>query len=243
MRYLLIIISILSLVGTCDVFGQDDGASKPFVLHLSHDSDPKAVWVTFFMTGSFGGYGSFVRMDAKTWDYVVPTSDEAGLPAKKMRLIINSSKYKTRFFDLPESKDQDRVIDLKLEPRGTLKFTGKVLSQDKLSGKRLQVRIGFVEHWLCDYFGLADCFGGTQSVMSVALDKDGRFKVDLPDFASDPVIASFGYRGEFLFDIRDKKTGRILYNLRPENGRKGLDEIPVASSYPTEQVFIAEWSN
>lgn len=243
MRHFWIVVAILSVV--CVSHGQapDKSASKPFIIHLSHDIDPSALWITYFMRGPFGGYGSFVRTSRKIWDYEVPTSNEAGLPATKMRFIVNSLRYQTRFFDLAESKDQDRVIDLKLEPRATLKFTGKVLSKYHLSNKRLQVRIGFLEQWLCGYFGIADCFGGVQPIMSVALDKDGRFKVDLPDFANDPVIASFGDKGAFLFNIHDKKTGNILYRLQPENGRKGLDEVRVTSSYPTEQVFIAERSN
>lgn len=242
MRHLVIIIAILAFVGIYDVNGQDIDSPKPFVLHLSHDSDPSALWITYYMTGSFGGYGSFVRTYPKVWDYELETSHQ-GLSARNMKLIVNSSKYKAQIFDFLKLKDQDRTLDLKLEPRSTLRFTGKVVSKEWLTDKRLQMRVGYLATWKCDYFGLIDCMLGADPVISVSLDRNGRFEVELPDFANDPVIASFGDKGAFLFDIRDKKTGNIMYRLRPENGRKGLDEIPVASSYPAEQVFIAERSN
>ncbi len=243
MRHFLIIAFILFIGGFYEARPQHVRSPKPFVIRLSHDIVPTSLWITYYMTGPFGGYGSFVRTDAKIWDYVVPTANEGGKPAKKMRLIINSSKYKTQFFDLQDSNDQDRVIDVALEPRTTLKFTGMILSQNKLSSGSFEVRVGYGEEWLCGYFGLFDCLTGTFPITSVDIDENGRFYIDLPDFASDPVIASFGDNGSFRFFLRDKKSGNILYRLQPENGRKGLDEVRVASSYPVEQVFIAERSN
>ena len=243
MRHLLLVISILFLAGISGIFGQDGNSSKPFIIHLSHENEPAALSIMYFMTGSFGGYGSFVRTDSKTWNYVIPTSNEEGKPAKKMRLIINSPKYQTRFFDLPESQDQDHIIDLKLLPRASLKFTGKVLSKKNLSGKRFQLRIDYLQEWQCAYFGLPDCMVDASTVTSGYLDKNGRFAVDLPDFASDPIIASLGDPGSFRFFLCDKKSGNIRYALQPENGRKSFYDIRVASSYPTEQIFTTKQWN
>ena len=39
---------------------------------------------------------------------------------------------------------------------------------------------------------------------------------------------------------RNKKTGEIIQDLRPESNRNGSREIPVASGYAAEQVFVIE---
>jgi len=242
MRHFLIIIALLTVIGVCEVRGQDNGTSKPLVVSLSPDIDPGSLWIEYQITGSFGGVASFVVTDSNSWKYQIPTSYE-GKPAKTMRLIINGPRYKAQIFDFPELKKQDRLIEIRLERRATLEFKGKVPSarlEKLVKDKRLQVRIGYYQQWACDFFGLWDCMRGANPVVSVDLDNDGRFKVELPDFARDPVIATFSDTGTFEFLICDRNTGNIIYRLKPDKARNVWTHVPVAMAYPTEQVFIAK---
>ena len=68
MRHILLSIAIISTFLFCEGQAQNIDFSKPVILHFSHDSDPAAFWISYFMIGSFGGYGSFIQTKAKTWD-------------------------------------------------------------------------------------------------------------------------------------------------------------------------------
>ena len=73
---------------------------------------------------------------------------------------------------------------------------------------------------------------------SVELDTDGRFSATLPNFARDAVIRSFKHPGEFAFRIHDQKTGNPLFELKAAGSNWG--RVPVADTYPGQQMFDAE---
>ncbi len=64
------------------------------------------------------------------------------------------------------------------------------------------------------------------------------FKVDLPDFAGDKVIASFKESGEFSFGLQDKQSGKSLFRLKLKNNSNGFGKIQAALTYSNEKVFI-----
>lgn len=238
MRRVLLCIVILLTLAVWEGFGQMIKSPKSLILHLSRDSDPGSLWIEYFLTGTFGGYGGFVKTDSKTWDYKVPVSHD-GKFAKNLKVIVNGPNYKAALFDVAK-KSFDRGIHLKLERRATVRFSGKVLLPPSISGNGLMVSIGYMEKWMCSFFRSSDCFTVAHPIAFVDLDAEGRFKLDLPNFASDPVIAAYADKGEFEFEVRDKKNHKTFYILEPQNVRKSFRGLPVAVVYPFEQNFIAQ---
>lgn len=238
MRICLIILSMILGVGAFDVRAQVQSSSKPYVIRLPRDSEPASLWIEYYLTGPFGGYGSYVSTASNVWDYEIPTSVE-GKPAETMRVIVNGRKYYAQIFSFAAGEGQDRVINLKMEQRPTVRFTGKIVSRLPFGDKRLQISVGYLEHWKCEYFGQMDCLVSANPIASVAMGKDGKFSVELPDISKDPVVVRFRDRGAFQFLIRDENTGNILYRLRPAIGGQS-DALPVLSGYPIEQNFTAE---
>jgi len=238
MRICLIILSMMLGNGVSDVRTQAQSSSKPYVIRLPRDSEPASLWIEYYLTGPFGGYGGYISTAPNVWDYEIPTSIE-GQPAETMRVIVNGRKYYAQTFSFAGVEQQGRVIDLKIEQRPTVRFTGKIVPRLSFGDKRLQISVGYLEHWKCEYFGQMDCLLSPNPIASVAIGKDGKFSVVLPDIIKDPVVVRFHDRGAFQFLIRDESTGNILYRLRPAIGVQS-DAFPVLSGYPIEQDFTDE---
>ena len=239
MRHILLLIATVLIFGSFDICGQDKPVSKPIVLSVPKSADPSGLLIKYFLKGPFGGGDFPIRTNSKKWDYEIPTSYE-GKAGTVLRIIVISTKYQTRMFDLPDLETASRKIDLDLVSRPPQRLHGIVLLQSPIVSKGLEVRVFHIEEWHCSYYGFIDCFSGMDEFARAELDENGRFSVDLPDFANDSVIASLHDSGEFMFDIRERKTGNIVYNLNPVAGHFG--KVPVAASYPAEQVFQARRS-
>ena len=238
MRNFLIIIAIFAITLSCKVNAQKTNLSSDKVIsvHLSQDTDTDKLQIKYFIIGSFGGVGSFVRIKPNVWNYEISTSYE-GKPVEKLRLVVFSPNYQVKTFDFPILEKQNEVIEVKLEFIRTLPFFGRVLLPIQSDAEEMQLKISYTSSWECEYFQLPDCLLGAMPITSVNLEKDGRFKANLPDFARDSLIASYEQKGSFAFTVEDK-SGKLLFRLKPKENLKGFNEIQTALSYPVEQVFV-----
>ncbi len=239
MRHFLIILMLFAFLATGEVNTQKPilSGNKAISVHFPHDVNTDGMQIEFYITGSFGGYSSFVRTKSNVWNYEIPTSRE-GKSAHTLKLIIYSPNYQVKIYDFPTLEFQKKSIELKLEPSKTVPFTGKVLLSKQLNAAELQLQVSYIPKWQCVFFQLPDCLVGLIPITSINLEKDGRFKVDLPDFAGDKVIASFRESGEFSFGLQDKQSGKSLFRLKLKDNSKGFGKIQAALTYSNEKVFI-----
>src|SRR5206468_2206654 len=131
-----------------------------------------------------------------------------------------------------------RTVQVSPKPLGTVRFRGMVRGLTLQQVQVLYVDVDYTPWWICEFLRLPDCGLGAWRVTSVELDTDGRFSATLPNFARDAVIRSFKHPGEFAFRIRDQKTGNPLFELKAAGSNWG--RVPVADTYPGEQMFNAE---
>lgn len=241
MRHLLIIITVFAFLAVCEVNAQNKSLANDqnFSVKLSKDTNTSNLWIEYEITGSFGGYYSFVRTKPDMWDYEIPTSYD-GQSAKTLKLIVYSPSYYVKTFNFPFLEKQNKNLEINLEPLKEITFSGKILLPDQLDADKLKLEISYLGDWKCEYFGLIDCLIGANKITTANLEKDGRFKVNLPDFASDKIISSFGSPGEFSFRLQDKQSGKFLFALKPKEQSKGFGGTQPALSYPTEQIFVPE---
>jgi len=239
MGRILIFILLGSLICFSAVGAQDRPVRKPYVLKISGACSPHELSVEYFITGPFGGYASFIRTDLRLWYFEIPTSHD-GKPADSLKLTIKGARCRTQTFDFPDLTDKGFTIEAKMRRTRSLEFTGRILSPERLPEKRPLVTAEYWAHWKCEYLGLVDCMIGPLRISSVEVGSDGSFKVRLPDMANDSALSAFSNKGAFQFFVRNKKTGEIIQDLRPESNRNGSREIPIASSYAAEQVFVID---
>jgi hypothetical protein len=109
--------------------------------------------------------------------------------------------------------------------------------------------------WVCDFFlqqrrGAAIIIAGSCLSAGIPLGKigdldpadGGAFEITIPDFTRDPLFNStgevprFGNFGVILLGLRDKKIGRIVGGIKPENAgpESGLD---IENDYPNPVNF------
>jgi hypothetical protein len=210
-------------------------AQKPYILHLSGSCSPGHMSIEYFITGAFGGYSGFVKTDPRFDMYDIPTVRN-GSPARTLKIIVRGARCRTQMFDIPEVEKDGRVIRARLRRSRQIEFRGVIRSNEITPNTDNVLTAEYWADWKCSFFGIADCLIGPTRIAAVDIEKDGEFRLFLPDFANDPSLTAFAEKGSFQFFIRDRKTGSILYNLNSVNGAASL---PVASAYSKEYEFNA----
>src|SRR5207248_2141748 len=146
----------------------------------------------YFLVGSFGGQGGFVNSAADGSEYDIPTR-QGHIAVDRLKAYLQCTKYQVEtiaFETLPPPGK--RYVHRELKPLGTVPFFGRVRGLTGSQRDALSVEIDFMGSWVCRFFQLIDCaFGGT-AVANPKIAFDGTFNADIPDFANDPAIASYG---------------------------------------------------
>jgi len=214
-----------------------DYSKDPFILSFPRGIDTSNLWISYYATGAFGGYGGFVPARPGVWDYRIETTHE-GKQLRMLKVSLYVPGYQAQTMDVSSQlNNSQRKIEIRLLPLATVPFSGRLLPLPNQSLKGLTVDVGYYPYWRCEFYGLDDCLLQPLKIASLALDESGRFKALLPDFAHDQTASSFQNHGRFIFTI--SKTNGILF-LKPQNGKNGWLEIVVADQYPGETVFEAK---
>jgi len=222
-------------------WAQRSSGDDPIRVVLPRNVDTTKCQLQYSLVGSFGGYGGFVRPKLDASEFEIATVHD-GEQVERLQAILSCSGYQieTMAFDSPPDLDR-RTVHVHPRPLGTVRFRGVVRGLTLQQVQVLYVDVDYTPWWICEFFRLADCGLAAWRVASVELDADGRFSAGLPNFAQDTVIRSFKHPGEFAFRIRDQKTGNPLFELKAAGHSSGLPgRVPVADSYPGEQMFEAE---
>ncbi|HSK70129.1 MAG TPA: hypothetical protein VK892_00430 [Pyrinomonadaceae bacterium] len=240
MRYSLLLVAALIFFGVFELAAQkvNPSSSKSISLHLPEGVNSEGLQIIYSISGSFGGFGGFVRIEENIQRYEIPLVHE-GKPVENLSLIVFSPNYQLQVFDFPSLAGMQKNIKLKFEPLETVPFVGRILLPDQFDAEDLQIKVSYLPVWKCEFFGLKDCLLGHLPITSVNLEKDGSFKVNLPDFARDPTISSFKDKGEFTFAVVDK-SGKSLFGLKLKDDSKGFGRVKTALNYTIEMVFIPE---
>ncbi len=231
-------LAFLCLVGVTTVLSQEL-RQKPYIVEISGSCYPEELSIEYFIAGSFGGYSSFVKTDQRFWLYEIPGMRD-GRPARSMKVMIRGARCRTMVFDLPELEPGGRVLKARLRRTRPIEFRGRVNNPGALSPDDHRLTVEYWADWKCEFLGFADCMIGPNRIDSTEVRSDGRFRVRLPDMAYDRAIQPFNTKGTFEFFVRDKRTGEIVYNLRPASAFAAPRSIPVAASYPAVTEFTLE---
>lgn len=210
-------------------------AQKPYILDLTGSCSPGSLSIEYLITGAFGGYSGFVKTENRFALYEIPTVRD-GLPAKSLKIIVRGAKCRTQIFNIPEVEKGGRVIRVRPRRSRQIEFQGVIRFPEQLQTKNARLTVEYWAHWKCTFFGIPDCLIGPTRIDAVDVKKDGRFKVYLPDLATDGTLMAFSERGTFQLFVRDRETGNVLYNLVRVDGTR---DLPVSASYPRENGFTA----
>ncbi len=168
-----------------------------------------------------------------------------GAPARYAKIVIYVPGCQFAAYDLDLESRSDITQQFRCDSLPTKTVQGfirpdRVPSNTYLAEKKLDIAAYEDGDWVCRFFFQpqpkapniqgGSCLGseiplGTLGEIDPA--RDGNFEITIPDFTRDPEFDKFAERGKFgVIDLalREKKIGRVLATIKPEDGpERGLN--------------------
>lgn len=199
---------------------------------------PESVHINYFMSGTFGGYGSYEKEPTSPAAYLIHASVE-GKPAENIKVIAYIPGCQIATFDVSFKERPDVERTLSCEPLPTLSVVMKI--ESKPIREHAEVAIRYLASWDHPFFGITDGMVTAIQINTAHPDAEGRFKVDLPDFSKDPTIKRYhGHeQGEFMLILRDPQSLNHYCSLGIQT-EKGFRNLTVQPSYSPEIVVACQ---
>jgi hypothetical protein len=223
-RFALGIVLLVSAgpLATC----QSIPSQQPPMIHLALPPGipPETAQINYFMTGPFGGYGSFVRTEKGQSTYNIVASVD-GKAAVSVKLIVYFPGCELKAFDIPVHNSTVSQ-QLLCTPLAQIALHGQI-APASIVQQPSEVEITYLAIWDHKFFGIAD---GTVTAIRGAAgapDQNGHFEVTVPDFHAQADLGE----AEFQFTLREIKSGNIIAILNPADDALGSGALKVRASY------------
>jgi hypothetical protein len=209
---------------------------REFMLHVTPAAALNACVFNSFQTGAFGGYGSTLVRNLGGGAFALRTG-LGGKPATTLKIAMWCRGYGMALVDVAALESSTFERSISLTPRKELPMAGRLLpSSDGVSLAGATLRVYYNADWLCEFFNLADCMVPTWEVAVDRIADAGTFRVMVPDFAGDPVVAKSPggtpRASPGSFSLRaDRNAAPYDYWLEREGATSGT--VAVASTYPS----------
>jgi hypothetical protein len=216
--------------------GQEEEPS-PFEIRLPSEIRSEQVQIHYYLTGPFGGYGSFLKAEPERNVYLIGTfvNHQA---AETLKLILYAPGCQTVTITVRSLSESERTADVACEDLPTITFNGRVELPESLRRRPYQVEITYMAYWAHAFFGIEDGAVTTFHLARVTPDEGGAFQVVLPNFTKDAVTESFHRNAGLRFIARERDTGNVVSLLAPANVQgKNLHDLPLKPKYPNEVIF------
>jgi hypothetical protein len=200
--------------------------------------------VRYYLYGSFGANGGYISPTPDTKGVAKIPLSVGGKIANEIKLFAWAPGCRFQTYDLSvhESDMQELYT---CNPLSTVTLHGQIADKSLLQRGPTEIRIDYLAGWACNFFGLSDCMVPQVSLGTVTADADGRFEIELPDFAEDPASSDPKSSSEFQFVLRKVTTWKLIAFLDPDLKvpRSGGGGLRPAPSYADPLVFSARKTN
>jgi hypothetical protein len=210
----------------------------PFEIRLPPEIRSEQVQVRYFLTGPFGGLGSFLTAEPEQNAYLIGTSVNHQA-AETLKVILYAPGCQIVTIAVPSLSGSEKGADVSCEDLPPITFNGRVDLPEPLRSRPYEVEINYMAYWAHDFFGIADGAVTTFHLARVTPDEGGAFQVFLPNFTKDAVTESFHRNAGLQFIARERDTGNIVCLLTPANVQGKISEydLPIKPKYATPVVF------
>jgi hypothetical protein len=191
------------------------------------------VQIVYFMTGRFGGYGSFVNVEKGKAEYEILAAVK-DVPAETFKLIAFLPGCQIEIRDTRVQSPRS-TMQLACVPLAQIRLRGQVTPSPKIHpGDRIE--INYLAEWDFDFFGISDGPVTTFHIAEASLDANGLFDFSVPDFFAQPGLS----QGEFQFLLQEDKPGGSRTDLHPSDDAGLFRGLRVEAIYPSIIRFAAE---
>lgn len=206
---------------------------------LPKEVKSETVQIHYFMSGSFGGYGSYVGSKPDLRSYQIDAAVE-GRAAQSIKILVYARGCRFQTFVLDLSENQNLEEQFVCEPLSTIKLTGQVPAELVENGNAEVVAI-YSAYWAHEFFGITDGFVTQLKLATAKPDANGYFEMEIPDFSADMHASSFEPSATLELGLRDSKTlNPIARNLEPElpEFRTQTNALRIQPTYPAGMRFL-----
>jgi hypothetical protein len=152
--------------------------------------------VQYFLSGAFGGFGSFFREADEGGVYQIPLfvdpqterAGEKGTPAEILNAILFAAGCQFKLLSVDLKATEIRTVTFACTPLPRVTLNGRIL-RPVPDPEGADVEILYTASWDHRFFGILDGFVQQFSVGITRLAADGRFQVEIPDFSKDVVTS------------------------------------------------------
>jgi hypothetical protein len=210
----------------------------PFEIRLPPEIRSEQVQARYFLTGPFGGLGSFLKAEPEQNVYLIGTSVNHQA-AETLKVILYAPGCQIVTIDVPSLSESEKTEEVPCEDLPSITFNGRVELPEPLRSRPYEVEITYMAYWDHDFFGIAEGMVSSFHLARVTPDEGGAFHVLLPNFTKDAVTESFHRNAGLQFIARERDTGNIVSFLVPAHKeQKNLRDLPIRPKYPTPVVFM-----
>ena len=194
-------------------------------LNLPADVPSNSVHIFYYMTGPFGGFGSFVGLDKDKSAYEIVASVD-GKPANRVKIIAYAAGCQIETFDIP-MVSQTASQQLSCVPLEQKILRGQITPPPSTQ-QAVEVEVTYLAMWGLPFFGINDGFVTAIPVATGIPDQNGDFEVTLPDFGAQSNLGE----ATLMFTLNELKPGKRLGTLSPEGHGRDPLVLKVESPYP-----------
>jgi hypothetical protein len=141
--------------------------------------------VRYYLTGAFGGYGSFVRNPDKDGAYRIPLEQE-GRRANTLKAILYAAGCQFTILSVDLKTNPTRSMTFECRQLPTIPLSGRISPPPSRPGA-LDVEVRYLSRWDHRFFGILDGPVELFSIGKAPLIAGGRFRLEIPDFSKDVV--------------------------------------------------------
>lgn len=141
--------------------------------------------VHYFLSGAFGGYGSFLIAPDKDGTYRIPLERD-GKPAKDLKAILYAQGCQFDILSVDLLSNPTRSATFECRQLPTISLRGWI-SPRPPSLEALDVEVRYLASWDRKFFGYRDGPVVTFVVGNAPVDDEGGFQVQIPDFSKDDI--------------------------------------------------------
>jgi len=206
---------ILLLLTTACAEKQSAPQNPKLTVFFPGDAPLDKIAVTDYLYGPFGAYGTNAQPRPESRSVEIPLSVK-GQPATKIKLSAWAPGCRIETFEVSlQGLDIQRTYSC--TPLTSVTLVGQVKDKTLLSKRAAEIRVSYLAGWACGFFELSDCQVPEIQLGVVRPDGEGRFEIELPDFAADPIESDPRAGSGFQLVLRDAKTWNPIAFLEPES--------------------------
>ena len=199
-----------------------------FTVSVLGPTSAKDVQVRYFVTDESGSRWSSTLAQANEGKVVVRV-DTTGRTAKAFKAVAYAPGCQFVTFSVDDLSSSTRQGDFQCVKLTTTQLRGTVAAP---SGQQnLQVEAMYVVRWASKFFSVPGASISPLALAKAAVDADGAFSMELPDFTADPLWNSLTKNATLMFFLEDA-TGHRIAELKGLASLSLGGNLKVAASYP-----------